>query len=244
MGCRCAGDKQVIAITFDVDWASDVVVADTLALLNAANVQATFFATHSTSLFNGIQGHEIGIHPNFLLAKDYESELDRLMNLYPQAKGVRCHSYYQNTQILDLFVERGLQYDSNSVMFGCHNIQPFKHWNGLVRVPVFWEDDINCLVGATWNPELLPLANPNALYVFNFHPIHIYLNTEKLSRYKTAKPYYHDPIKLREFVNPESTDVGARVFLKRLLSLVKGKYSSTTLIEIATPLIPEWRMKC
>lgn len=222
----------MLAITFDIDWAPDAVIADTLALLNAANVQATFFATHSTSLFNGIQGHEIGIHPNFLPTKDYRSELDRLMNLYPQAKGVRCHSYYQNTQILDLFVEHGLEYDSNSVMFGCHNIQPFKHWNGLVRVPIFWEDDINCLIGNVWEPELLSLADPNSLFVFNFHPIHVYLNTEKLSRYEAAKPYYPDPIKLREFVNPESTGIGTRVFLKRLLTLVKETRSPSTLTEI------------
>lgn len=228
----------MLAITIDIDWAPDAVIADTIGLLTAMGIQATFFATHKTSLLNDIQGIEVGIHPNFLPSKDYKCELDRLMNLYPQAKGVRCHSYYQNTQILALFVEYGLQYDSNLVMFGCPNIQPFKHWNGLIRMPVFWEDDINCLIGNTWEPELLSLSDPNSLYVFNFHPIHVYLNTDKLSRYEAAKPYYHDPIKLREFVNHESTGIGTRVFLKRLLTSAKEHHSSSTLIELATPLVP------
>lgn len=223
----------MLAITIDIDWAPDAVIADTLALLDAMGVQATLFATHKTSLLNDIRSHEIGIHPNFLASKDYKCELDRLMDLYPQAKGVRCHSYYQNTQILDLFIEHGLQYDSNLVMFGFPNIQPFKHWNGLVRLPIFWEDDINCLINGTWDTKLLSSIFYDSIYVFNFHPIHIFLNTEKLSRYDAAKPYYHNVAKLREFVNSESTGIGTRVFLKHLLSFIKGRHTTSTLIEIA-----------
>ena len=155
----------MIAITFDIDWAEDTVIADTLELLSATDIQATFFATHNTPLLDNMQGHEIGIHPNFLPTKDYRGELDRLMNLYPQAKGVRCHSFYQTFQILDLFAELGLQYDSNLLMFGCSNIQAFQYWNGLVRVPIYWEDNINCMTGDTWKPELLHLSDPNSLYV-------------------------------------------------------------------------------
>ena len=226
----------MIAITFDIDWATDVMIADTLDLLNTAGVRATLFATHATSLFDGIEGHEIGIHPNFLLTKDYRSEFDRLMGLYPQAKGVRCHSYYQNTQILDLFVERGLRYDSNLLMFHCQGIHAFQNWNGLVRVPVFWEDDINYLVGGTWDPQMLSISNPNSLYVFAFHPVHVFLNTERIDRYKVAKPHCNDTKKLQEFVNSESSGVGTRVFFKKLLTLIEEKYSSQTLGEIVASL--------
>ncbi len=226
----------MIAISFDIEWAPDVVIEDTLDLLNTAGVQATFFATHATSFFDGIHGHEIGIHPNFLLTKDYRSELDRLMGLYPQAQGVRCHSYYQNTQILDLFVEHGLRYDSNLLMFCCQGIHAFQNWNGLVRVPVFWEDDVNCLVGDTWDPQMLSISDPDSLYVFDFHPIHVFLNTESMDRYEAAKSHCNYPKRLREFVNSESSGVGTRLFLKRLLTLMKEEPLSLTLSEIVESL--------
>jgi hypothetical protein len=162
--------------------------------------------------------HEIGIHPNFSPAEDLAQVLDSLLDLYPTAQGVRCHTYYQNSHLLDLFVERGLRYDSNIVMFRYQGIRPFYHWNGLIRLPVFWEDDVNCLAGANWDVETLSMSISDALYVFAFHPVHVFLNTETMARYYAAKPYYQDPTRLREFVNPESSGVGTRCFLKRLLA--------------------------
>lgn len=36
------------AINFDVDWANDEVMEDTLRLVDEYNIKATFFATHHT----------------------------------------------------------------------------------------------------------------------------------------------------------------------------------------------------
>jgi polysaccharide deactylase WbmS-like protein len=224
----------VIAVSFDVDWVPDAVLADTLELLAGAGVRATFFATHVTPLLRHGGEHEVGLHPNFLPTKDFAGELNRLLAAYPEAEGVRSHSYYQNSHILNLFVKHGLRYDSNIMMVGCPGIRPFRHYNGLIRLPVFWEDDVHALApDAPWDPDALPLDDPDALYVFSFHPIHVFLNTERLDRYEQARAHYQDANRLRAFVNPESSGVGTRVFLRRLLRRLRGA-GSATLAEVTT----------
>jgi hypothetical protein len=226
----------MIAITVDIDWAPDPVVEDTLELIEGAGVRTTLFATHASALLTSMRDHEVGIHPNFLplTLNDCRGELDRLLGLYPRSTGVRCHSYHQNSRILDLFVERGLIYDSNVLMFQCDRIEPFRHFNGLIRVPVFWEDDVNCITGGNWIPTESMVAKMDAVYIFNFHPVHVFLNTETLRRYESAKPYYQDPAKLREFANPELSGTGTRVFLRRLLALIQAGRPATTLSQIVT----------
>ena len=225
----------MILITFDIDWAPDEFIADTLNLLDVAGVKTTFFATHATPLLKDIEGHEVGIHPNFLncTVKDYSVELDKLMNLYPQAKGVRCHSYYENYYLLDMYKSYGLIYDSSLLTFGCKEIHPFRHWDGLVRIPVFWEDMMNCRFRGGWDTQDLPIKD-NSLYVFDFHPTSVFLNIESVERWNSAKPYYYPQpniSKLREFINPESSGVGSRVFLKKLMNIVGN--SSKTLKDYA-----------
>ena len=62
--------KDRVFLTFDIDWAHDEVLEDTLNLVSDYNVKATFFATHKTSVNLKIISNpnfELGIHPNFNL---------------------------------------------------------------------------------------------------------------------------------------------------------------------------------
>jgi hypothetical protein len=225
----------VIAISFDVDWAPDAAIEQTLEILEHAGVSATIFATHATPVLNGLGGHEVGIHPNFLAGgrERWAPAVDELLDVYPEARGTRSHAYHTNTPILDLFVDRGLLYDSSILMLGQPSIRAFRAHNGLIRLPVFWEDDDNWTSGE-WYPETLEIDDPDALFIFDLHPIHVFLNTESAERYKAAKPYYQNAERLRKYVNPESSGTGSRVFLKRLLERPADDF--VTLIDIARHL--------
>ena len=50
-------------LTFDVDWAPDPVIEDTLLFLERAGVRATFFATHASAALRdaAAEGHEIDL---------------------------------------------------------------------------------------------------------------------------------------------------------------------------------------
>ena len=55
-------------VTFDIDWAHDLILTDTLSLVLSFNVPATWFATHATPVLESIcnsELFELGIHPNF-----------------------------------------------------------------------------------------------------------------------------------------------------------------------------------
>ncbi len=225
----------MIAFTSDIDWAPEEVIEDTLALFQEHGVKCTLFATHASSIISSCNRSlfEIAIHPNFnSLLNGKEGSIDRILDaileIYPGSKGVRSHSLMQSTLILSKFLERGLIYDSNYFLPYSKNSQPFKLWNGMIRIPFNWEDDIHCLYGFSFEDSQIDISQ-DSLNVFNFHPIHVYLNTETLSRYESAKPYLNNTKKLLEFRNDKKP--GSRDLLIHLLHLIKVKKMKTKMLK-------------
>ena len=61
----------------------------------------------------------------------------------------------------------------------------------------------------------MEFLNKPGLKVFDFHPIHVFLNMEILDRYIKAKKYNNDYTKLKSFVN--QTETGTKFFLENLI---------------------------
>lgn len=215
-------------LTFDLDWAQDDVLLDTIELVERSDVAATWFVTHDSPLLERLRANpkfELGIHPNFnlLLARQAESGataeevVDRLLELVPEAKAVRSHSTTQSSPLLQLFADKGLTHDCNHLIPEQANIRlkPWRNWTGLVKVPYFWEDDVVWL--SDTNTPIERLAQRPGLRVFNFHPVHVYLNTEDLSRYEQARPSLGNPAELIGFRNRNGR--GTRTMLEGLLGL-------------------------
>lgn len=210
----------MIFFTSDIDWAPDEVIDDMLTIFDKYNQKCTMFATHDSGSIKNARGiHEIGIHPNFnpLFSQNKQDSnaekiIDDLMALYPESVGVRSHSTTTSSGLLDLFYRKGLKYDSN-LFIPYQDVRPFALWNGFVRIPYNWEDDVHYLYNKSFaNPELTFDLD---YLIFDFHPIHVFLNTEKESRYINAKKFYKDPTKLLEFRN--NSTPGARTLLISLL---------------------------
>lgn len=198
-----------IFLTFDLDWANDQVLNDTIDLVEAADVPATWFVTHATSVLERLRRNpkfELGVHPNFnwLLAGDKRNGgdvrevLENILEIVPEAKSIRCHSMAQSTGLLAAFASAGLTHDANhfipaSVGTG---LRPWKLWNGMTRVPYFWEDDIFCAYESlSEQPDVREAATAaGGLKVFDMHPIHVFLNTERLERYKSTREIHQDPL--------------------------------------------------
>ncbi len=202
--------KGVVFLTIDIDWAHDDLLYDTINLLKAHEVPATWFVTHDTPALEALRSNssfELGIHPNFnkLLSglddpgASMESEIDRLLEIVPEAKSVRSHSMTQSSVLLNCFRERGLKVDSNQFLAASSGIpcRPYLHWNGLVRVPYSWEDDIHWL--DSQSPEINEYLARAELKVLDFHPIHIFLNTESADRYETSRPFHRNPEELLKY---------------------------------------------
>lgn len=198
-------------LSIDIDWAHDDVLADTIDLVEEYCVPVTWFVTHDTPLLARLRSHpdfELGIHPNFnfLLNGDVRAGrnamevVDRLMTLVPEAKSVRSHSTTQNSSLLDLFARRGLTHECNTfipVQSGMA-LKPWRLWSELTRVPYCWEDDVACLYGpesSAW--PMNRLIGLKGIKVFDFHPVHIFLNTEHMDRYEKTRAWHRDPQELR-----------------------------------------------
>lgn len=228
--------EKELYLTFDIDWASDEVIQDLIDLLEHYNVKATFFVTHESAVIKKIRLHsliELGIHPNFnnLLNHsrpeiDAVSILDEMKRIVPEAVSVRSHSLFSNSRLINEFVSRGYKYDLNMFIPSWSKIEckAYKEVNGIVRMPYFWEDDIHAYaikqnVEQNWSVD--KYLQIKGLKVFDFHPIHVFLNTEDLVRYDGCRSVLKNFLQLKQHCNDYSNP-GTRFFLLSLIE--KGKY--------------------
>lgn len=233
----------MIAFTCDIDWAPEEIIADVISLFDNYRVKCTFFSTHHSLLLSKTEKRqfETAIHPNFNPILSGKSDLrpvdilDELLETHPEAKGVRSHALLQNTNILQLFADKNLVYDSNIFLPYDNGIRAFRLWNGLVRIPYNWEDEVHWSYGYQFDDTRM---NPveSGLRIFNFHPVHIYLNTENKYRFNEAKKHLGDPVKLKEYRNTEIK--GVRDTLISLLEYIKlNKIDTFRMIDIAWDVI-------
>lgn len=200
----------MLLFTIDIDWAPDEVIEDTIALFEKYNIKCTIFSTHYSRVLEVCDKNlfEIGIHPNFNTiltggSRSIDNILDELLFIHPNAKGVRSHSMLQSSMFLKKFAEKKLHYEVNHFLPYQNNIKPYKLWTGMISIPFNWEDDIHWSYGYSFDSSKLDLEN-NDLNILNFHPVHIFLNSENADRYTNAKPYYNYADKLIKHRNTET----------------------------------------
>jgi len=234
--CASPGDyKSDLYLTFDVDWARDEIIADTLDLLSMYNVPATFFCTHDSPLMRNLlhrDYHELGIHPNFnpLLANatngvglvSIQAIVQRLVNAFPKAKALRSHSLVSGDPITRVVARSEIKLISNTLVPYWNNISiaPYYDWYGLLHVPYLFQDSL-VFYSDRSVPPMNQLCAMSGIKVFNFHPIHVYLNSNTLGTYEGTRHLHGDPYQLQRH---RYHGYGTRSRLIELLSMA-GKPS-------------------
>ncbi|HYW56852.1 MAG TPA: hypothetical protein VE934_07820 [Polaromonas sp.] len=214
-------------LSFDIDWAHDGVLRDTIELVRPFSSKITWYATHSSSLLDEIRqvcDWELGAHPNFNPLLDCLSDVSapevikNLLSIVPEARSLRSHSLVQSSRLGDLFVSSGITHDSNDYIPCSSKIElrPFTLENGLVKVPYYFSDELWCKSKRT-REDFLALTRCTGLRVFDFHPIHVFLNTEDISRYEMTRPFHRNP---KELMKYRYKGYGTRDRLIDLLSMV------------------------
>jgi len=223
----------IICLTFDLDWASEDAIKYTLDILQEFNFHSTFFITHpSPVIMDKIRKNEVhgGIHPNFLKnsshGNTYKEVLRYLKDILPNADCFRCHKYYDSNDITELLYSNGFKYDSNL----CTNlelVQPFVHRSRIIRYPIFFEDG-----GYLLNNRDISFKNfkkkyfkKPGLYIFNFHPMHININSPDYKYMRKIKDNlsYKDWNNLiyKEISHFEFNGYGIRNFILELFRFIK-----------------------
>jgi hypothetical protein len=240
---------NVIVLSFDVEWASDIVVADVVAELDERGLIGTFFCTHKDI---NVSGHERGLHPNFrrdgdtirLLKKRMGVEFDALLDddiiqlvveeslkYCPEAIGLRTHSLFFELKLLSIMKKLNLAYDSSCLLPIQSHIKPFSAMWGVTEIPIYYMDHMDLVNGQTnFQIQNLKLGQ-KGLKVFNFHPNLIYLNAESDDRYQHAKPFYTDPNAL---LKHRFDGVGTRsLFLDLLDDIATQKRPTMTMADVS-----------
>lgn len=219
----------MIAFTSDIDWAPEQAIQDMLDIFEYYGVPCTLFCTHESEAIkkSSKKLFEIAIHPNFngLLFTGQNTTADEivedLLAVYPNARGVRSHSMTQSSRLLNLFKSKGFEYESNQFFPYNFNIAPYKCWTGLTRIPYNWEDDIHFAYEYSFDGNLFSNdVEAKPYVVMDFHPIHVFLNTESVERYENARPYYQDALVLKKYKN--NNIPGSRDFLINTLEFMRS----------------------
>lgn len=213
-------------LTFDMDWAHDEVIEDTLNIINNHGACSTWFVTHKSLLLTQMANNdkiELGIHPNFnkiLDGSNYPNNansrkiIEDSLKLVGNCNSVRSHSLTQSEKLLDEFQSFGLTHICNLYIPLSANIElkPFNLWDKIIIVPHTWQDNVQLRL----NNKLLKIDSINNvnLKVFNFHPIHIYLNTENLKRYEKTRHLHNNP---KELIRYRYDGFGVRSLLLELI---------------------------
>jgi hypothetical protein len=184
-------------LTFDWDWAPDTLIEPIIDQLIASKIPSIWFVTHNTPLLGKLRRYsdlfELGIHPNFFKGSSQGATEDEIivnmLKIVPEARSVRTHGLYQYSNlILKLGSKYGLEFDF-SIFLPNSSIQPHQFIFGnqsITRFPYNWEDDI-----AMFDPKGLEGCLNHILSlnrsIFDFHPIHVALNSKDLDAYNCLK---------------------------------------------------------
>ena len=187
-------------ITLDVDWVPDFVIDWVAEILIEHGVCATWFLTNKSIFLEQLDINtpfELGIHPNFLPGSSQgdspDEVLEYCMNLLPDARSMRTHALVQSTQLLAKVISQTpVANDVSLLLPHATGLQPVLfNWQGkeLIRIPYFWEDDIEMERShPIWElQKMKENFNHNGIEIYNFHPIHIYLNSDTMVAYNQLK---------------------------------------------------------
>lgn len=224
---------EATLITLDNEWAPDFILSFVADILSKKSIKATWFVTNDSPYLKTLKKNklfEIGIHPNFesnsTQGDDYDSILDNLKKIVPEAKSSRSHSLFQSSKILLKFKKYGIENDVSLFLPGIINSQPhYYKFANLYRFPFTWEDDDALLENDGLN---IGKYNLRGLQIFNFHPIHIYLNLNNLVLYQKLKADIGiinlTEENIKQYIN---NGEGVKTFFLRLLDLINSKKSYT-----------------
>jgi hypothetical protein len=242
-------------LTIDVEWAAPAVLADVVHLLDERGLRATFFCTHGGI---NVPGHERALHPNFRRNENsmphprqelgsaladspdrmfYQRVIQTVHAFCPEAIGVRAHSLFYSSDLLPIYQQSGLQYDSSYVLPLAPSLQPVQKECDILEIPVYYMDHLD-LINQTSEFSLqgLRLDRPG-LKVFDFHPNLVFINASTNEQYLDSKAWYDDPERLLERRHPGR---GVRTLFQELLDFMVT--SGLPVVSLAD-LNAAWRAK-
>ena len=189
-------DNPLVVFTADQDWAPEWACEVFVNEINTNELPVHVFRTNMSptideAVVKGVITH--GWHPNFKADSTHGSTIaeviSTMQSINPESRTVRAHSYFESSETWDYLYAAGQIVESHGVTILEENLQPMRMASKLIRVPVFFEDDVFMRDSPDdLDCELLfkRLLSPG-LKILDFHPIHIGLNSKSLIHYEQSR---------------------------------------------------------
>lgn len=224
-------------ITIDTDWASQELIAYTAGIFSEHNAKSTWFITNRNpavlELLRQKELFDVGIHPNFFpgstQGNTVKEVMDYLLDIAPEAQAMRTHALYQSSHMFRLIIEKYSQIKADVSLFIPYGenltghrlyLSPQGLQRSIYRMPYIWEDDFEIFAPHPNFEFEISNFSKDGLKIFNFHPIHIALNSNSWDNYMNLKKSYDvSTVDLEDvFKFRNSNGLGAEDFLRGMLS--------------------------
>lgn len=172
----------MIVLTFDTDWMTPSAMDQFIAEYPALPI-SSFFIHAATGAWRAA-GHENGPHPTFNALP--QSVVGDGVEVSFLAEGIRSHSCVNSHLLSRSWATQGFSYQSNETHLYSLESRPYRTAWGLLELPVNYMDNQDMWYGRNWNRSnrasfsrewLLKALDSEAPVVFDFHPLHIALNS-------------------------------------------------------------------
>lgn len=184
----------MISITYDTDHMTDELMRLFLETVYPKHLPGTFFCTQYYPDLQSL-GVDVAIHPIFDQTTDWLRITKELVAAHEKhghsITGVRPHSCANSQKFSVQMNSIGIKYCSQLCIPFSSELAPFVDDWGVIQFPIRFMDNANL-----WNydrfggnsdslsDEVIDAAiTSETLFVFDFHPIHLLLNTSHLDQY-------------------------------------------------------------
>lgn len=186
----------MIVITFDTDWIDEQIL-ESLNLIEKVPGSMTFFCTGYYKCLDDYENVEIALHPRLDWQHDWIEETNNLKKQFSSnIIGIRPHSCSYSQYYGVQLAKMGFKYISQATFLYKKGLEPFKHPWGLWEFPIYYMDNMDFSHQLNWtdshnafNNEIImkAITDESSLFVFDFHPIHLYLNSPNIEFYDRYK---------------------------------------------------------
>lgn len=184
----------MICLSFDTDHMDEARLSQFLQRVIFPGT-ATFFCTQVYECLKEMD-HEVAPHPFLSDGEEWLPVLRRMRESFPDAVGWRSHSCVFSHILAEWLGRNGYRYASTSDQFGQTHIRPVRQPWGVWHLPIYYMDNMDFSRSRFWGAAAeKPFARnlidkalvEEGLYVFDFHPIHLLLNTPDPEHYFSVR---------------------------------------------------------
>jgi len=142
--------NSIYVFTTDIDFAPEWAIEETIDFFKRVEVPLTPFITHPSPVIIKEYGSKekqryVGLHPWFRSRMHGETGrevIENIRKLWPVSRAIRPHGFFTKSKYDFAYLNMGIRYDSSPCLFLQPYCMPLRSCSGLIKFPVWWEDDI------------------------------------------------------------------------------------------------------